>query len=321
MAFNSFSIRRIADNSMADIIEVDKMVCEEFGFEFSDNDYGHYFFVLTEEEEKRGGHLGHSQKSISWAGLIHTIVYYSNINYGKSSVYDLEAALAWVREHAILFPYSTVVFVSKLLNFLKQKGFYVFVNFHRDEDCNRDEYVNTFNSYKIFRNESGVFECDDDGVLLRFYPDIQNLLDECRAGDNSISYKYMDYYRPSIHTLIIPEGVTSFGDFFFQGGFVRDQISFPSTLKSIGGNVVFADTCLPDIVIPESVKDIGWNAFHNSKIKSVRFQRLIDSECRRQFEDAQIGTLYLPNESYNQWMLGNNEVFVNLRNAKNIEFY
>ena len=91
--------------------------------------------------------------------------------------------MAWVKEHAIDFPHSAIVFTSKLATFLKQRGMYVFVNFHRNEDRNEHEYVNTYNSYKILRNESGMFECDNDGKLLKFYPDPQNLLDKTRERE------------------------------------------------------------------------------------------------------------------------------------------
>lgn len=127
MIFDSFSIRKITDNSIVNIDELDKMVCNELNLELKDKDYGHFIFTESEEE------LGSFQKSISWVGLIHTIVYYSNIGYGKSSIYDLEAAMAWIKEYAINFPCSTLQFTSKLVLLLKQKGLYVFVNYHRDE--------------------------------------------------------------------------------------------------------------------------------------------------------------------------------------------
>lgn len=127
MAFDSFSIRRLTDNSIMDMVAVDKMVCDKFNLKFTDKDYGHLYFTETRED------LGTSQKSISWASLIHVIVYYSNINYGKSSTYDIEAAMAWIREYAIHFPHAAVDFTSELVKFLEQNGLYIFVNYHRNE--------------------------------------------------------------------------------------------------------------------------------------------------------------------------------------------
>ena len=315
MAFDSFSIRKVADNSQADLNEVDKLICDEFGLEFTDKDYGHFFFTESDAE------LGAFQKSISWAGLIHTIIFYSEINYGKSSCYDIEAAMAWVKEHAIHFPYSALVFTTKLVRFLKQKGFYIFVNFHRDEDRNSNEYANTYNSYKIIKNESGLFECDDDGKLLNFYPDSHNLIDETIVRETYTFGK--SYYKPCVHSLIIPEGVTSLEHDFFRGGLVQDDILLPSSLVSLGDKWnpgVFSDACLPELIIPDNVNSIGEFAFGNSRIKSLRITRVFESEYLRQFKGAYIGTLYLPKECQQQWQKGF-DGYAFLHEAEEVEFY
>lgn len=315
MAFDSFDIRKITDNSRADLNEVDKLICDEFGLEFSDNDFGHFYFTESEEE------LGAFQKSISWAGLIHVIAYYSNINYGKASDYDIEAAMTWIREYAVHFPHSAIVFTTKLVKFLKEKRFYVFVNFHRDEDRNSNEYANTYNSYKIIKNESGLFECNDEGKLLRFYPDSQNLLDEAKVSKTYTFGK--SYYKPCIHSLIIPEGVTSLEHDFFIGGLVQDVIQLPSTLVSLGDKWnpgVFSDSCLPEIVIPDSVHSIGEFAFGNSRVKSLRFTRIFECEYLRQFKGAYIGTLFLPKEHLQQWQKGF-DGYAFLHEVKNVDFY
>lgn len=317
MAFSSFSIRNNLDNSIVDIDEIDKLVRDEFSLKDYDVDkpYGHFYFTESEEE------LNGFQKSISWAGLIHVIVYYSNINYGKSSIYDIEAAMAWIKEHAILFPQSALAFTTKLVRFLKQKGYYVFVNFHRDEDRNSNEYVNTYNSYKIIKNESGLFECDDNGKLLKFYPDSHNLIDEAKVRETYTFGK--SYYKPCVHSLIIPEGVTSLEHEFFRGGFVKDQLYFPQTLVSLGDKWnpdVFSDSCLPEIVIPENVHSIGEFAFGNSYIKSLRLTRVSECDYLRQFKGVQIRTLYLPKECQQQWQQGF-DGYAFLHEAENVEFY
>lgn len=312
MAFDSFSIRRIDDNTRVDINDVDRIVCEEFGLEFSDKDYGHFYFKESEEE------LGSFQESISWAGLLHTIVYYSNINYGKASIYDIEAAMAWVKEHAVHFPHSAIVFTTKLMKFIESKGLYVFVNFHRDENRNRDEYYCSYNSYRIFRSESGVFECDDDGKLLQFYPDINNLLDEPEIRYRNIYGKI--YFIPSVHSLVIPEGVTCIGDDFFRCGLVKDVIVFPKSLKAIG-YCAFADSSLPDVAISNNVSKIGDFAFGNSIIHSIRLTSKIESsDSHRQFQGAKIVTLYVPKE----WMEQGRSLstgYVYLDDSENIEFF
>lgn len=315
MAFVSFSIRNNADNSIVNMDEVNRMVCDEFNLEFTEKDYGHFYFTESKEE------LGGFQKSISWAGLVHTIVYYSDINYGKSSSYDIEAAMAWVKEHAIFFPHSAIVFTSKLAAFLKQKGMYVFVNFHRDEDRNENEFVNSYNHYKILKSESGMFECDDEGKLIRFYPEPQNLLDETIVRETYTFRK--SFFNPCVRSLIIPEGVTAISEGFFINGFVMDTIRFPNTLCSIGNRAdsnVFAEARLPDIIIPDKVNMIGSFAFGNSIIKSIRFSRVFECEYLRQFKGACIETLYLPYECLPQWELGF-DGYAYLHEAKNVDFY
>lgn len=298
MAFSSFDIRKIAGNSQVDIYELDKLVREEFSLKDHEIDkpYGHFYFTESEEE------LDGFQKSISWAGLIHVIIYYSNINYGKSSIYDIEAAIAWVREHAIQLPNSALAFTTKLMRFLKQRGYYVFVNFHRDEYRNSNEYVNTYNSYKILKNESGLFECDENGKLLEFYPDSRNLIDEAKIRETYTFGK--SYYKPCVHSLVIPEGVTALEREFFSGGFVKDQIQFPQTLVSLGDKWnpgVFSNSCLPEIIISDNVCSIGEFAFGNSHIKSLRFTRVPRCEYLRQLKGAYIGTLFLPKECLQLW--------------------
>lgn len=317
MAYKSFTIRSSSDNNVVDLEDIDFLVRKEFSLQ-DDEFYKPYgCFSFTEDEEELDGF----QKLISWPGLIHTIVYYSKINYGKSSVYDLEAAMAWVKEHAIDFPHSAIVFTSKLAAFLQQRDMYVFVNFHRDEDRNEHEYVNTYNSYKILRNESGVFECDNDGKLLRFYPETQNLLDETKVKE---AYTFgKSFFKPCVHSLIIPEGVTAIREGFFSEGFVKDTILFPNTLCSIGNRAdynVFAGSRLPDIIIPDKVNMIGTFAFGNSIIKSVRFSRVFECEYLRQFKGAYIETLYLPHECRLQWEKGF-DGYAYLHEVKKVEFY
>jgi hypothetical protein len=321
MAFDSFSIRRLVDNTIINLNEVDKMVCEEFNLELSDEDYGHFFITLTEEEQKRGGHLGHSQKTISWAGLVNLIVEDSFINYGKCSVYDMEAAVAWVREHAVRLPLSISEIISNLMHFLNQKGLYIFVNYHRDEERNQDGYVCACNGYSIYKNQSGVFECDNRGNLLNFYPDAENLLEESVVRE---VYQYnKDFYRPCVHELIIPEGVVSIDGPFFNDGYVKDEIRFPESLRSIGGSdyPVFAHSHFPWVVIPSGVNMIGFLAFCHSEMESVSFERLFDCKYLRQFRDAQIGTLYLPRENRQEWEQRHGKYAYLYQFQDQVEFY
>ena len=181
-----------------------------------------------------------------------------------------------------------------------------FIPFGNDYPENMDDrFINPANNHQVLRSESGLFECDPEGKLIRFFPDPRNLLDEVFILEKYVYGKtYKTYYRPSVHTLIIPEGVTAFTREFFRYGYVENEISFPKTLVSLGSEsdgCVFANTCLPIVAIPESVEMIGTFAFGHSIIESLSFKRLVKSIYLRQFKEACIGTVYLPREFRQQW--------------------
>ena len=122
--FDTFSVCRKDDNSEVNVMMIDKMLREHFQLRTNEQDlpYGHFFFTGKDES------MGISQISISWAGLIHCVVYYSEINGGRRSTYDMVAALSWIKWAGIGFPDSTVDFLSKMMDYLDQKGYYVYVN-------------------------------------------------------------------------------------------------------------------------------------------------------------------------------------------------
>ena len=295
MHFDSFSIRKIADNSIANMDEVDRMVCEEFNFEFNEEDYGHFYFTDAKEE------LGSFQKSISWAGLIHTIVYYSNIGYGYRDVFEILGALYETmygpgsRGILIKWPYSTFGFTAELLQFLKMKGLYVYVDYNDSPD-NLYENLPHTNSVYIFESESGRFECNLDGQLTVFFPNTNNLVDPLDIEDINI----FNYYNPCIRSLVIPEGVTNLSKDFFRGGYVQKSVILPKSLKSLGSidnTGVFSLASLPDLVIPETITAIGPYAFAESKIKSLYIPKMFKYEDTCQFKDAAIEKLIMPRRS------------------------
>lgn len=122
--FDTFSVCRKSDNSEVDVMVIDKMLREHFQLRTNEQDlpYGHFYFTGKDES------MEISQISISWAGLIHCVVYYSKINGGRRTTYDMVAALTWIKWAGIGFPDSTVDFLSKMMDYLDQKGYYVYVN-------------------------------------------------------------------------------------------------------------------------------------------------------------------------------------------------
>lgn len=314
MAFRHFSIRSISNNTVVDENEIDRQVCEKFNLNYSDEDYGHFFFTESEAEEFH-------QKSISWVGLLDWIFYHALTLAGscRRSNLEIEAALAWTRQY-VGMPESTVRFLSDLLEFFKENGYYVYVYGH-SVDKEDDFFRNLYRGEIIFENESGLFLCGNSGELKRFFPATENLLDKSIIRERYTFHEA--YYKPCVHSLIIPEGVTSFEHDFFRGGFVKDQIHFPQTLVSLGdkwNQCVFADSCLPEIIIPDHVRSIGEFAFGNSQIKSLRLTCVSECEYLRQFKGAQIETLYLPKECQQQWQQGF-DGYAFLHEVKKVEFY
>lgn len=314
MAFRHFSIRSISNNILVDENEIDRQVCEKFNLNYSDEDYGHFLFTESEAEDFH-------QKSISWVGLLDWIVYHALTLTGscRRSNLEIEAALAWTRQY-VGMPESTVRFLSDLLEFFKENGYYVYVYGH-SVDKEDDFFRNLYRGEIIFENESGVFLCGNSGELKRFFPAIENLLDKSIIRERYTFHEA--YYKPCVHSLIIPEGVTSFEHDFLRGGYVKDQLQLPRTLVSLGDKwnpCVFADSCLPDIIIPNNVRSIGEFAFGNSHIKSLRLTHVLECEYLRQFKGAYIGTLYLPKECQQHWQMGF-DGYAFLHDANNVEFY
>lgn len=310
MAFRHFCICKNSDHTAVDENFIDKLVCDKFGFIYSDKDYGHFFFTEREAEDFH-------QKSISWAGLLDWIVYHSLSLIGscKRTNFEIEAALAWTRQY-VGMPTSTVRFLSDLLEFFKENGYYVYVYGH-SVDKEDDYFHNLYRGEVIFENESGMFLCNNYGNLKRFFPATENLLDKSIIRER---YTFQDdYYKPCVYSLIIPEGVASLEMDFFRRGLVKEKVILPTTLTAIG-NGTFSNSHLPEIVIPKSVSKIGTFAFGNSIIKSLKITRLFESEYLRQFKGAQIKTLYLPRECQQQWQQGF-DGFAFLHEVENIEFY
>lgn len=144
------------------------------------------------------------------------------------------------------------------------------------------------------KSESGIFICDKTGMVLNFYPSIDNIINEKIIDKNSPSH-----YTPVIKHLIIPKGVTSFVGDFFRHGYVDQCIKFPDTIECIGDSsnkCVFANTHLPIVEIPESVRLIGHFAFGNATIDSVIFPKGFECYYSRQFKGSVIGSISLDEE-------------------------
>ena len=159
-----------------------------------------------------------------------------------------------------------------------------------------DVFINQVNNSVVYRNETGLYECDEQGMLMKYYPSIDNLLGESVVREH---YTFGDeYYSPCVKRMVIPEVVKSLRDEFFRGGLVENELILPSTLTSIE-YCVLANTHLSKVILPDSLEMIGGFAFGNSIIEELVYPRKIfDYPYLRQFKGSRIKHLFLPKELF-----------------------
>lgn len=176
---------------------------------------------------------------------------------------------------------------------------------HSNKDCG-----------KVLKSESGMFFVDDKGIVQRFEPAVDNPFIE---EDTEIETNTPTGYK-SIRTFIVPAGVKGFMSDFMRATRIVERYELPEGLISIGNHsfdvekechCVFANCILPEVVIPQSVKEIGNFAFGHSQIDMLQLPATLCSPYGRQFKDSHIGTLRLPKEWKDNVALGKyNDLFI-----------
>ena len=275
-----FEIRCLTSCLCENLEKLDKIICESLGLQSSPYDYGH--FLLSE------GGMDHI--SISWVKLIHEILYYSDMDYGmkmKSEVLD-----AFVAEHALKSSPRATRMLSRLLDLIYDElNMYIIKVFSGD---NPQILKNIHTREVLLKNETGAFLCNEDGKLLSYYPSIEVLMDKPIGIEDYPNC----FYKPCIRTMKVPEGVTGFSSNFFRSGMIEGELILPDSLKTIGTEMdvcVFANTYIGHLAIPKSVETIGVFAFGSSRIKELVYpNKIIESQHMRQFKDAIIGNLTIP---------------------------
>lgn len=168
------------------------------------------------------------------------------------------------------------------------------------KEKDNDVFINQVNNSVVYRNETGLYECNEHGMLMKYYPSVDNLLSEPVVREH---YTFGDeYYSPCVKRMVIPEGVKSLRDEFFRGGLVENELILPSTLTSIGSHhdgCVLANTHLSKVVLPDSLEMIGTFAFGNSIIEELVYpQKMLDYPYLRQFKGSRIKHLFLPKDLF-----------------------
>lgn len=165
----SFTIRDAERHSVIDSDLVDKKIKDRFhlddiDYRGNEDNYCHFYF--TEPSDSIS-----SPKSVSWADLLHKIIYYSDIKYGPATTYDIESAASYVRLYSIHFPKSGSKFISKVLQSFKEWGYYIFVenNYNNKQTtCYYDDDKRFF----FIKTGLGICRCNEPGVLIEFIPSL-----------------------------------------------------------------------------------------------------------------------------------------------------
>lgn len=123
------------------------------------------------------------------------------------------------------------------------------------------------------------------------------------SGSGRLSGDWGMFYRidPSIHKIVIGEGITSVGDGIFARLDQVTEVSLPSTLTSIGEGA-FSRLDLKEIAIPDAVTSIGYGAFRfNDNLEKVTIGKGVTTIGRNAFAyDSKLKsiTVHSDNQSY-----------------------
>lgn len=138
---------------------------------------------------------------------------------------------------------------------------------------------------KIIEDGSGIFHIADDGTLTKFVP------------HSPAAHGYT-----TLESLTIPQGVTRIGTQALDLLRITGRIRFPESLRAIGTEIWEAGISwcdLPDVVIPQGVKEMTSFAFGKCYLRSLRLPPGITFIGGRHFKGSHIDTLYLPESCKN----------------------
>ena len=85
-------------------------------------------------------------------------------------------------------------------------------------------------------------------------------------GEHSFAFERYDGYEgnplcSNIHSVTIPQGVTSIGDHAFYYCSALTKVTIPQGITSIGDHAFYGCSALTEVTIPQSVTSIGYHAF------------------------------------------------------------
>ena len=131
------------------------------------------------------------------------------------------------------------------------------------------------------------------GGLTSIVVDGSNTVYDSRNGCNAIIETAPNTLILGCSNTIIPESVTSIGDYAFYGSYSLSSITIPESVTSIGNRAFYNCNSLSSITIPESVNSIGSQAFYACYVlTSIIIPESVKSIGSEAFE----GTPWLDNQ-------------------------
>ena len=126
--------------------------------------------------------------------------------------------------------------------------------------CSNLTNISVNKENKCFSSENGIL-FNKDKSELRCYPCGKK--DESYIIPNSVTSigDYAFIYCISLRRITIPNSITSIGDSAFSFCNSLTSITIPNSVKSIGENVFIGCSSLRSIILPNSITSIGDNAF------------------------------------------------------------
>ena len=96
---------------------------------------------------------------------------------------------------------------------------------------------------------------------------------------------------------VFPEGIVGLGDYAFNNIHMQQTPSFPTSLRSIGGDCFIGSRGLENLVLPEGLEEIGSYGFMDSDIKTLLLPSTLKSIGSWCFEGNDIQSVKIPTSS------------------------
>ena len=96
------------------------------------------------------------------------------------------------------------------------------------------------------------------------YDTLTGVLTVSGSGNMSGIPASFNSYKSTIHAVVIPDGITSIGDYAFYGATSLTNVNIPDSVTSIGIGAFSRCTSLTSVNIPNSVTSIGDYAFYGA---------------------------------------------------------